>query len=231
MIKPNIVRLNIQLTKKCNQRCKSYNSYKLKTDDEISLDDFKSVINQVTNLFDIKNIAFTGGEPTTYPHILEIARHAKSKSKNVSITTNGFYFTSKSRVKDLIDSGINRFSFSYHGVGIHDEFTGTSGAEKRLRQAVDWVLSYKDDYPIYVKVGTLFTGDNINEVEKVLNYAQSKNVDLYIEIFDDQIPVFKNSHLSDNQKRSKISYNDLKNAVESIRLWASEKMKGGGYFS
>lgn len=32
-----------------------------------------------------KNVAFTGGEPTTYPGILEVAKCAKQYSPNVSM--------------------------------------------------------------------------------------------------------------------------------------------------
>ena len=75
--------------------------------------------------------------------ILQIAETAKKFSPNVSITTNGFYCTDKSKVQELISAGINRFSFSYHSVGGQDEFTKVAGSEKRLRNAIEWVCEEK----------------------------------------------------------------------------------------
>lgn len=157
----NIVRLNIQLTKKCNQRCISCNSYEMDCSDELPLNGFKKAISEAAALFPIKNIAFTGGEPTLYPNLLEISSYASQFSDNVSITTNGYYCTSKEKVKELIKAGINRFSFSYHGIGIHDKFTRVDGCEKRLRQAIDWLIEERCIHKnLYVKIGTLFTGEN-----------------------------------------------------------------------
>lgn len=220
--KLNVVRLNIQLTKKCNQRCRSCNSYDLKAESELGIDDFLSIIDEATNLFCIKNIAFTGGEPTLHPGILEVAKAARAKSPNVSVTTNGFYCKSKETVEKLLIAGINRFSFSYHGVGAHDDFTRTKGAEKRLRQAVDWVLELQSKYPSYVKIGTLYTGRNIEDVEAVLQYAHNKGMDLYIELLDTRIPVFKASGLS--KSHALLDKNGIKKDIERIKKW-----KMGGY--
>ena len=134
-----MVRLNIQLTKKCNQRCKSCNSYTFSTEDEMSTDVIITAIKDICQHFSINNVAFTGGEPTVHKDILKIAETAKKYSPNVSITSNGFYCTKKERVRELIHSGINRFSFSYHGVGMQDTFTGVQGSEARIRKAIEWV--------------------------------------------------------------------------------------------
>lgn len=193
----DIVRLNIQLTKKCNQRCKSCNSYMFSTEDEMSTDVIISAMKDICRHFSINNIALTGGEPTVHKDILQIAQMAKKYSPNVSITTNGFYCTTKERVRELIDSGINRFSFSYHGVGMQDTFTGVQGSEARIRKAIEWVCEERQNNPdIYVKIGTLFDGNNIENVGKVLNYAEDVGVDLYIELLDDQLPIFKNTELN-----------------------------------
>ena len=90
--KLDLVRLNIQLTKKCNQRCRSCNSYLMKTDYEMSTSDVTKAIKEISNHFAIKNIAFTGGEPTLRKDILQIAETAKKlgiPAQNIFITHNG----------------------------------------------------------------------------------------------------------------------------------------------
>lgn len=219
------VRLNVQLTKKCNQRCKSCNSYLLKADDEMDKDTIIKAIKQACSLFDIKNIAFTGGEPTLHKDILEIARTASQCSTNVSITTNGYYCTTKDRVKDLINAGINRFSFFYHVVGGQDGFTGVVGSENRIRQAIEWVCEERKNNPnLYVKIATLFDGSNIENVSNVLDYAEhmfngedSDGCEVYIELLDEQLPIFAKSELDKHD--FKYNRTVIENNLKIIKSW------------
>ena len=216
----SVVRLNVQLTKKCNQRCVSCNSYELPSDDELSLDEFKSAIFQASNLFHLKNIAFTGGEPTLYRHFKEVASYAKGKAENVSVTTNGYYCTSEERIRELIEAGVNRFSFSYHGVGTHDAFTRLPGSEARLRKAIKTAARLRESYPhLYVKVGTLFDGQmsSAGGVKRVLDFCCEAGVDLYIELLDDCIPAFAGSKLS--QDKRVISSDDIEHVISLFAEW------------
>lgn len=215
----NIVRLNIQLTKKCNQRCKSCNSYNLDCGEDLTLDEIKNVIQDICDKYSIRNIALTGGEPTLHRNILDIAQFAKMYSSNVSITTNGFYCTSEERVKELIDAGINRFSFSYHSVGKHDLFTGVKGSENRLRSAIDFLCKEREKSNIYIKVGTLFDGRNIDGVEKVLEYAETKNIDVYIEVWDNKNDLFKKAELEERFEISEFDKQEIERGLEKIENW------------
>jgi MoaA/NifB/PqqE/SkfB family radical SAM enzyme len=187
--------------------------------DEISLDKFKKGIRETAELFPIKNIAFTGGEPTLHPHFLDIASYAKNYSENVSVTTNGFYCTTRDRIKELLSAGVNRFSFSYHGVGVQDEFTRVKGCEARLRQAIDWLMEEKEtNSKLYIKIGSLFNGYNIGGVEEVLNYAESKGIDLYIEVLDSGMPIFASSSLAETRKQA-VEQEVLDSAILKIKEW------------
>lgn len=215
------VRLNIQLTKKCNQRCVSCNSYKMNCEDEMKTEE---IVNVITEIFgggyEIKNVAFTGGEPTIHKDILKIASVAAEYATNVSITTNGYYFQSRKKMEELLQAGINRFSFSYHGIGKQDAFANTHGAEQRLRNAIEWICEEKrKNEKIYAKVGMLFDGSNINDIEEMLNYVEEKGLDLYIEIVDFHIPIFKESKLSAGIK---IQLKDILEAVEKLNKWVAD---------
>lgn len=222
----DIVRLNIQLTKKCNQRCKSCNSYELDSSDEMSVDEVKKAIKEACELFPIKNIAFTGGEPTTYSGILDVAQYARQHSPKVSITTNGFYCTSQERVKQLVNAGINRYSFSYHRIGKQDLFTGVKGSEERIRKAIDWLLEEKErQSELYIKLGTLFDGKNIDEVEAVLDYAESKDIDLYIEVWDNQNYLWHKPEMTDQFEITEEYRKSVELALDRIRKWKEDGRK------
>ncbi len=220
--KMSITRLNIQLTKKCNQRCCSCNSYELWEDNELTLEDIKRVIKEACGMWKINNIALTGGEPTIRSDILEIARTASRYSPNVSITTNGYFFANKDKALEMVRGGVNRYSFSYHGIGKHDKFTNTNGAEERIRKAISWISEEKKknvDGNLYAKIGILFDGENIDDVEKMLDYAESKDMDLYIEIVDKSIALFNKSKLAQKMKNNNSNKEIIYDALEKIRLW------------
>lgn len=168
---PEIVRLNIQLTKKCNQRCRSCNSYELDCLDELRLDEFKRVIREATEIFTIRNIAFTGGEPTLFPGFCEITSFARQYSPFVSVTTR-YYCSTKQRTQEFVRGRVNRFSFSHHGVGTHDEFTRIKGCEERLVKAIDWLNEEKEKNEIYSDTSKSY----LKKVgETVWNIAQKKS--------------------------------------------------------
>lgn len=160
-----ICRLNIQLTKSCNQRCRMCNSYKLDNKNEMKKNEVFKVIEQVCNMYDIKNIACTGGEPTLRKDILEIIKYAKLFSQRVSLTTNGSYIKSEKDLDALIDNGINNFTFSYHGIGTHSEFTGIKDSEHNIRQALDMVSKVSAKKQVEVKIGMLLTNQTINQMD------------------------------------------------------------------
>lgn len=59
----------------------------------------------------LKNIRFSGGEPTMHPNLVEMVAHAKNRGvERIAISTNGSMAT---RVYDkLIEAGVNDFSIS-----------------------------------------------------------------------------------------------------------------------
>ncbi|MDE7313827.1 MAG: radical SAM protein [Eubacterium sp.] len=218
-----IKRLNIQLTKRCNQRCRSCNSYQLaekeKTEEELSLEEIADLIADACGQWNIHNIALTGGEPTIRKDILEIGKIASAYAPNVSVTTNGFYFSEKERVMEMVRGGVNRFSFSYHGIGKQDRFANAAGAEERLRNAIGWIHEVKskgDYWDLYAKISILFDGENIDDVEAMLDYAESQDMDLYMEIVDRSIPFFCQSEMAGKEELSK---EKLSYAAAKIRSW------------
>ncbi|MBO6237014.1 MAG: hypothetical protein J6N22_09890, partial [Schwartzia sp.] len=85
-----------------------------------------------------------------------------------------------------------------------------------LIKALDYVIELQSQYPCYVKVGTLYTGNNLDNVESVLQFTRKLGIDLYIEILDTRIPVFKDSLIAnENANHFMAVENDLKR----IALW------------
>ena len=189
-------RLNIQLTRKCNQRCKSCNSYNYNDKCEISYEVIENTIKQACERYNINNIAFTGGEPTLRKNLLDILSMANKYCKTISITTNGSYINSKEDALKLINSGVSRFTISYHGCGFHDEFVGIKDGENRVKSTLAILSELKKEKQIEVKVGMLISDHSIHTIEEMIAFCREKGFKLYLELPDDELPIFKDNILA-----------------------------------
>lgn len=217
----NICRLNIRLTSRCNQHCKSCNTHKYIIDDEITCDEIINFVEQAKSLYDIRNIAFTGGEPTFRKDFLQIVKKCHQLSDTLSLTTNGYLFNDEQSVKNILDAGINRITFSYHGRHIHDEFTGVNGAELRIINALRYIKTIGKD--VFIKIGTLYTGDNIDVISDMLDFCEENGLMLFIELLDYSMPIFRESNLSNEKPLSKISEKQITSDILLMQKWIDNK--------
>ena len=82
------ISLQLYLTSQCNLKCiHCYMDAGKGTNDELSTDEFISIIDEFAKLHKTK-VAFTGGEPLLRPDIFELAERAKENGLKVSIFTN-----------------------------------------------------------------------------------------------------------------------------------------------
>lgn len=81
------------VTTRCNMYCKGcYNTVKADGCQDIDLDKAKRIIDNLAEL-SVLSVSFGGGEPTLYPHIIELAEYTRSKNILPNMTTNGLTMT------------------------------------------------------------------------------------------------------------------------------------------
>lgn len=81
----------LNLTSKCNLRCKHcFGSYSIPKDDELSLEEWKRVIDNLIqeNVFYVN---LSGGEPIQSPYFKEIIKYLVHRGLHFIITTNGVF--------------------------------------------------------------------------------------------------------------------------------------------
>ncbi|QSV44933.1 radical SAM protein [Geobacter benzoatilyticus] len=87
----------------------------------------------------VKEIDFSGGEPTVHPDLPRLIAEVKQQGINrVCIITNGWRLAERSYLKQLKEAGLDEILFSVHGhTGeIHDTLTSTPGSFNRLLKAL-----------------------------------------------------------------------------------------------
>lgn len=166
--KTSLWRCELLITSKCNFKC----PYCRGTDKsaDISFDDAKRIIDIWVD-GGLKNIRFSGGEPTIVPWLVDIVKYARDKNiKRIAISTNGS--ASKELYDVFIDAGVNDFSISLDAccASIGDMMAGNiNGAWNKVVSNITYIATKS-----YVTVGVVLTEDNIQDAVKIIEFASNK---------------------------------------------------------
>lgn len=158
------------ITKACNMSCiHCYEDAGKKEKNELST---LEVINGLDAMSEagVTSIAFSGGEPTIHPHILDFIRYTEDKGMCAAMATNGYTLADKSKSKEFVDAGLEFIQISLDGIhpGTHDSFRRINGAWER---AVGSVKNFVDE-GIFVEVATTVTKNNVDEIPEMIDFVR-----------------------------------------------------------
>ncbi len=118
----------------------------------------------------LKNIRFSGGEPTLCFFLDALVRVSKRIGiERIALSTNGS--AKRETYKDLLDDGINDFSISLDACcsSTGDIMSGKQGQWKIITSNIKYLSS-----KTYVTVGVVLTEQNINELGRIISFASDK---------------------------------------------------------
>jgi molybdenum cofactor biosynthesis enzyme MoaA len=138
----------------------------------LSLEKAKYIVDLWTR-DNLKNIRFSGGEPTVYKHLVELVKYTKLNGvERIAISTNGsadmgFY-------KELIEAGVNDFSISLDACcsAFGDMMAG--GIEGAWNKVINNIK--KISKLTYVTVGVVVTQDTVGQLKETIEFATSLGV-------------------------------------------------------
>lgn len=122
------------------------------------------------------SVCFVGGEPTAYPHIVDVIGWAKEFGyRGIALCTNGTKFSDAAFVDELLKAGATHLTISFHSrlPEVEDALTGLPGNFERKLQGLKTLLSRK-------AAGVLT--DNVS-LAPVLNRRNYQDISGYIEFF------------------------------------------------
>jgi len=165
------------LTKGCNLCCRHcWIDPKYQTEDkkfsELSLDNFKSVIEQAKPL-GLNGVKLTGGEPLMHSDIKSILKHIKKENLRLIVETNGTFCTHE--LVELIKECKNPYvSVSIDGANAetHEWIRGVKGCFNAAIKGIQKLVKAE------VKTQIIMTimKHNKNELQALVNLANSLNV-------------------------------------------------------
>jgi molybdenum cofactor biosynthesis enzyme MoaA len=165
-------RCELLLTDACNFNCpycRGPNQYSKGT---LSFDEAKHIVDLWAS-HNLKNIRFSGGEPTLMKYLVELVAYTKSKGvERIAISTNGS--ASTELYDDLIDAGVNDFSISLDACcsSVGDMMAGgITGIWEVIAKNIEHISKRS-----YTTVGVVLTDDNFDQLIDTIEFADSLGV-------------------------------------------------------
>lgn len=215
--------LELNLGKGCNNRCVFCLSGKIGNPLHHTPLPLEEAKREIKDYYDrgCRSLGFLGGEPTIYPHILEIADFAKKIGyERIALTTNGRLCSDAEFCTKLVEAGVNRFSVSIHShhEGVEDVITRVPGNFKKKIRGLKNMIALQ-------KKGMVPYGVSINGVISRYNY---KNLEEFISFFkkigirDLRFNFIRLEGLAKEDMQSSISFEAFKPYIKKL-VDANEK--------
>ena len=166
------------ITKACNFKCiHCYENAGKKADDELTTDEIIEGIDKLSRL-GVASIAFSGGEPTVHPGIIDLIKHASEDGMYVSMATNGFKTAKIERAKEFADAGLEFVQISLDGLNpeTHDNFRGVPNSWNRAVQSIKNFL----ELGVFVEVSTTVTQENYDEIPGMIDFMRELGVEWFM---------------------------------------------------
>ncbi len=171
-IDSQLMRCELILTDACNFNCPYCRGLRSDLKGTMSLKKAKYIIDLWAK-DSLKNIRFSGGEPTVYKDLVKLVKHAKSKNiERIAISTNGS--ADMKLYKELIEAGVNDFSISLDACcsAFGDIMTGgIEGAWEKVIANIKEIAKLT-----YVTLGVVVTEETVQDLKNTIEFASSLGV-------------------------------------------------------
>ena len=162
-------RCELILTDKCNFNCSYCQGISEKYSKQMSIEEAKKIIDLWAE-GNLKNIRFSGGEPTIWKPLPELVAYSKENEiDRIAISTNGS--ASLDYYYELIKLGVNDFSISLDAccASTGDKMSGVKGSYQKIIDNIKELSKI-----VYVTVGIVLTKENMNELSKTIELASDE---------------------------------------------------------
>ncbi len=183
-----LLSLELEFTKKCNLRCVyCYSAAGEPEEDELKIEEIKSVVAQAADLGAKKIILLGGGEPLVYEGLEEIVHYISALGVQQVLFTNGTLMTERTAHllrKERVSVVIKNNSMKAE---VQDELAGVKGSFDRIRRGLQHLMDA--GYPnaeVMLGVQTVICRQNLAELPAMWEWARRHDFVPYFEIMTNQ---------------------------------------------
>jgi molybdenum cofactor biosynthesis enzyme MoaA len=159
------------LTEKCNFSCTYCRGLRSDCRGEMPFEFAKKTLG-IWIKGGLKNVRFSGGEPTLYPYLNELVKICKINGvEHIAISSNG---SADTKVYDnLIKDGVNDFSISLDACcsSFADKMAGVDGYFNTIVNNIKNIAKQT-----YITVGVVLSEDNVSEAKNIIGFAHELGV-------------------------------------------------------
>jgi len=193
----------IDITYRCRSKCK-YCQWSVGRGYDIPLDKLK-LAPKAVELAEIRRIVLSGGEPLLYPNLFELLEYYRNirMVEDIVIITNGLELTPDLH-KKLVNTGVTGFVFSLDSIDPRKYYVTRGLKYHAFKRIIKNLISVaqipKRDYVIGINVVLSRANLDLNEVLRILSFAEENNID-----FVKFQPVYDDGFLSKNAPELKLN--------------------------
>jgi radical SAM protein with 4Fe4S-binding SPASM domain len=164
----------IEVTGSCNFNCKwcFANSTRSRESSHMEIGSLKKLLAYLAGN-GVRQVTFSGGEPTIYPHLDEAVKTASEFGMTVHMNTNGFLL-SRERARELASLGLTQVQINIDSLDYrkHDEVRGMEGSFRRAILA----LANARREGITCVSQTVLTRENESEIADIFRFARTLGI-------------------------------------------------------
>jgi molybdenum cofactor biosynthesis enzyme MoaA len=164
--------LDIVLTDKCNQNCKFCIADLVDTKDTLPLETAKNQILYAKNNLNITEVLLLGGEPTIYPHLLELIKWLSTVGLDkIIMTSNGFRLkTDLAFTRKLFEAGLTNLNISYMSTDATEQRKVTSNARSISLTDIRKIYEIALEYDVHIRINNNIYKFNNDTVVKMYQF-------------------------------------------------------------
>jgi radical SAM protein with 4Fe4S-binding SPASM domain len=191
-----LLSMEIEFSRICNFRCcYCYVDTKIECTDELSREEIRDVILQAKEL-GARKIIILGGEPSVYPHLVEMLRFLGKEELEVEMFTNGSGID-RDLAAVLAEEKVRiALKLNSRDEKIQDQLAGKKGAFRIINSALAALQAA--GYPskeLFMAISTVICRQNIQELPSMWQWLREENIEPYFEVITPQANALGNSWL------------------------------------
>lgn len=179
------IHCNLQVTYRCNFRCKICDFWKEAHDsaDELTVDEVRTIGKELNRLGTII-ISLGGGEPLIREDLYQVIAVLNETNHFPVLITNG-WFVNESVAQDILRAGLQEISVSidYADPAKHDAQRGRPGAWQRAMRALELLNRYRPDRRNRVHMITVLMDDNLEDIEPLIKLSRELGVTYMVSLY------------------------------------------------
>lgn len=191
--------LSLITTWHCNFRCQSCSVWQKTNFQELSLEQWLPIINDLkTNLPESTFVEINGGEPLLNKNlVLELIKELKTVFKTVALNTNGSLIN-ETIINELETAGLDVLKLSFYSLDseVHNKLRGDERAYDQAKKTIELL----QDKSIKLEIGILLTGQSLPGLPKLITWLETlPNATIILQPLDEKVESGESKNAQTNQ--------------------------------